>query len=398
MERRGGIWPAVIGSALVLSSVVAPAAAAPPPAPEAAAAPETPPKPKTSATGAGKASNAPTDPKKTAPQAAPAAPQQDAGIQPEQPVDGPRIVDPATQAEMEEITGQPGSSGDMNWMQIGVLFCLVVAGAAVVLGAIALLRRKARPSEKDEEPTMGYDNMLPGRRRGLHDDPRDREIEQLKERLILLEQRVATLERRDKAAGAPPPADDPYGQPPQSYRRPSDNPPGQVGGVYNRKSDRQELPEDNWPPARRAPSPNQYAPPPPAPQSERASLQRLSDQLSDLFNRANKSDFDALAAEFNAESYTNDRRGDLSVLTKDESDRFWVVPVPGTPDLALMIPGFIVKKSWLKLRQAETDHPLAHHFELCRGDRLQVIKPAVLRRNSNNFWELKEKGVVEGIS
>ncbi len=368
MGRRGGIWSAFTGSVLILSAIVVPAGAAQDTAQTAApeaVVPETPPKQKPSPTAAGRASNAPTDQNTNSAQAGAPATLENVGDQPQQPVDGPRIPDPATQADMAENTEQHGSSGGMNWMQIAVFFCLAVAAAAVVLGAIALLRRKARRSEKDEEPTMGYDNMLPGRRRGPHDDPRDREIEQLKERLFLLEQRVATLERRDKMAGASSPAADAYGQPPQSYGRPSDNPPGQAGGVYNRRIDRQELPEDNWPPSQRAPSQNQYAPPPPAPQSERASLQKFSEHL------------DALAAEYKAETYINDRRGDLSVLTKSDSDRFWVIPVPGTPDLALMIPGFTVKKTWLKLRQAETDHPLAHHFELRRGDRLQVIKPAI---------------------
>lgn len=245
---------------------------------------------------------------------------------------------------------------------------------------------------------MGYDNRSSSRRSLVPDDHRDTVISDLLRRMTVMEQRIAALE--NGSAMRPRPAPSEPSPPPTQPRSQPGYGADQQDNYYDRRREPQNLPEDNWPASERAPTPAQGydADPPRAPQPGAGSAQQFAADLAELFNRANKPDFDALASQYGAESYSNDRRGDLAQLVKDPNDRFWVVPVPGRPDIGLMIPGFTVKKSWAKLRQAESDHPLAYHFELRRGDRLQVIKPAVLRRNSNNFWELQQKGEVVGIS
>ena len=172
---------------------------------------------------------------------------------------------------------------------------------------------------------------------------------------------------------------------------------GQVGAVYDRTSNRQSLPEDDWDARPPQPAPPRPASAPNAPQGG-VSHQQFARELAEVFNHAGKADFDELSSATGAQSYTNERKGDVSNLIKSDIDRFWVVPVPGSPDIALMIPGFQIKKTWAKLRQVGSDHPLAFHFELQRGEKLQVIKPARLRKNSNGFWELADKGEVTGVA
>ncbi|MFO6430266.1 hypothetical protein ACLBKT_09280 [Erythrobacter sp. W302b] len=294
-----------------------------------------------------------------------------------------------TAAEMEQY----GSSGHIIFMVIGVLLALVAAAIAVLL---IKRRRDPKASHESEELGMGSDNR-PSARRGLvPGDHRDTVIDDLLRRVTVMEQRIIALENgpamrpRPASAEVPPPPPQPPSQP--GYGT------DQQDNYYDRRREPQNLPEDGWPASERTPVQSYNAEPPRAKQPGAELAQQFAADLAEFFNRANKPDFDALATQYGAESFTNDRRGDLAQLIKDPNDRFWVVPVPGRPEIALMIPGFTVKKSWAKLRQPETDHPLAYHFELRRGDRLQVIKPAVLQRNSNNFWELQQKGEVVGIS
>jgi hypothetical protein len=266
----------------------------------------------------------------------------------------------------------------------------------IVVIAIVMIRRDRdlKTHQKSEEPGMGYDNRPSYRRSLVPDDYRETAVEDLLRRMTVMEHRLTALENGGamRARTATPEAPPPPQRPQAGYGA------DQPDNHYDRRREPQGLPEDNWPVSQPVPVHGQTPEPPRAAQPGTGSVQQFADDLAELFNRANKPDFDALASQYGAESYTNDRRGDLAQLIKDVNDRFWVVPVPGRPEIALMIPGFTVKKSWAKLRQPETDHPLAHHFELRRGDRLQVIRPAVLRRNSNNFWELQQKGEVLGIS
>lgn len=287
--------------------------------------------------------------------------------------------------------GQYGGYGGVIFSAAGLLLVLV---AAVVVWLLVRRRRAPKASQESKEPGMGYDNRPSSRRSLVPEDHRETVISDLLRRVQVLEQRVTALENGGaaRARSAVPEA------PPPPARTPSGYGAETQGNYYDRKREPQDLPEDTWASPQRAAAPSYQAEPERAAPPRAGSTQQFADELADLFNRASKPDFDALASRFGAESYTNDRRSDLAQLIKDDLDRFWVVPVPGQPDLALMIPGFTVKKSWAKLRQPETDHPLAHHFELRRGDRLQVIRPAVLRRNSNNFWELEQKGEVVGIS
>lgn len=286
---------------------------------------------------------------------------------------------------------QYGGFGDMIFIVIGVLLALI---AAVLIGLLIKRRREPKASQDSEEPGMGYNNLTSSRRGLVSDDHKDTVISDLLRRVLVMEQRITALENggASRAFRAAVPEQQPQPQTRSGYA--SDNP----DNYYDRRSQPQDLPEDNWPVAHRAPLQASHTEPPPAAQPSSGSMQQFAADLAELFNRASKPDFDALASQYGAESYTNDRRGELAQLIKGDLDRFWVVPVPGRPELALMIPGFTVKKSWAKLRQPETDHPLAYHFDLRRGDRLQVIRPALLRRNSNNFWELQQKGEVVGIS
>ena len=232
------------------------------------------------------------------------------------------------------------------------------------------------------------------RSRPLHSDPRDAliadlraQVESLSETVRAFSQRLTALENAGGGRSVKPFGSDPH--PRRAYDQDTDN------GLYDRKNARVELQEDSWgnPPH----TPDYGARSEPA-QPAGGSWQLFATQLGELFNRANRSDFDTLAADFGAESYTNERKGDLATLIKSDIDRFWVVPIPGNPDMGVMIPGFSIKKGWVKLRQPDADHPLAYHFELRRGDRLQVIEPAILRRNASGFWELKRKGEVVGIT
>ena len=273
-----------------------------------------------------------------------------------------------------------------------ILSLLIVLTFALVTGLRMRRRRKSNASKDNKGLGMGYDNQSSPRRSLAQGDPRDALISDLNRKIQVIEQRLTALENGGSLRGARAAVAEPQPRPRSDFS------PNQQDSYYDRKRQPQDLPEDNGSPNQRAPAHDQTSTPPRSSQPSTGSVQQFADDLAELFNRANKPDFDALVSRYGAESYTNDRRGDLAQLIKDVNDRFWVVPVPGRPEIALMIPGFTVKKSWAKLRQPETDHPLAHHFEVRRGDRLQVIRPAFLRRNSNNFWELEQKGEVVGIS
>ena len=341
----------------------------------------------------------PSAPVSQAPDTPAPAPQESAATEPAAPnsagqgqAGAPPEGEPLTTADGTLANmGQYGGSNHVIFIGAGLLL-LLVAAAVVWL----FVRRRGAPkaSQESKEPGMGYDNRPSSRRSLVPEDHRETVISDLLRRVQVLEQRVTALENGGavRARSAVPEA------PPSSARPPSGYGAETQDNYYDRKREPQDLPEDTWASPQRAPTPAYQAEPQRAAPSRAGSTQQFADELAELFNRAGKPDFDALASRFGAESYTNDRRSDLAQLIKDDLDRFWVVPVPGQPDLALMIPGFTVKKSWAKLRQPETDHPLAYHFELRRGDRLQVIRPAVLRRNSNNFWELEQKGEVVGIS
>lgn len=122
----------------------------------------------------------------------------------------------------------------------------------------------------------------------------------------------------------------------------------------------------------------------------------------DLTRRYNEADSAAemqkLAELLAAEYFANERSGDLSALIKSDVDRFWLIPLPGLPDEALLLPGFAVRKAWPKYRQFSSDHPLAHHFKLVPGDRFALNRAARLIRTAEGSWQLAEKGEVGGIT
>jgi hypothetical protein len=121
---------------------------------------------------------------------------------------------------------------------------------------------------------------------------------------------------------------------------------------------------------------------------------------ADLVSIYNEEDspagMDRLAKRFEAEFFTNERTSDLSALIKSDVDRFWLVQLPG--DRALLVPGLAVRKAWPKYRQASSDHPLAHHFELVSGDRFVLHRPARLQRDSDGNWQMVERGQVGGVA
>lgn len=309
----------------------------------------------------------------------------------------PEVASSAVPAASTETADPPAATGHMEqYGGINDIIVMVVGGLlALVIGFVAILilrrPRNVNQSQPSKEPDMGYDNRISTQRSLGREEHLGSVISDLLKRVRLLEQKVTALESGGAERAPNTMLDSPRRSQPNYGADQSEN-------YYDRRRELQNLPEDDWSTTQRAPANGQPPEPPRTVQPGTGSSDQFANDLAELFNRANKPDFDALASQYGAESYTNDRRGDLAQLIKDVNDRFWVVPVPGQPDFALMIPGFTVKKSWAKLRQPESDHPLAHHFELRRGERLHVVKPAVLRRNSKNFWELHQKGEVVGIS
>lgn len=97
-------------------------------------------------------------------------------------------------------------------------------------------------------------------------------------------------------------------------------------------------------------------------------------------------------------SYSNDPAQSLKTLFESEIDRFWLAPNPKDPDEALLLPGLHTKINWPYLRKAVADHPLLHHFDLLKGERFEVIKPALLRKGDDGGWHLEERGRVRGVA
>lgn len=284
--------------------------------------------------------------------------------------------------------------GGTNIMNIIIVFILIVCAIFLLIIWQIGSRRKPKAPPKKREPGMGIDSQSTPRRGLALDGLRDTEISDLRHKVESMERRLQALENSKGARTEGPAVIEPQSKPLPG----SGYVFAEEDSYYDRIRERVDLPEDKPAVAQPSQEKGYSAETPRSPQSDAMSLQHLAASLVSLFNSANKPDFDALANRYGAETYTNDRRGDLARLIKDDIDRFWVVPVPGRSEFALMIPGFTVKKSWAKLRQPETDHPLAYHFDLRRGDRLQVMKPAVLRLNTSNVWELYQKGEVVGIS
>ena len=170
--------------------------------------------------------------------------------------------------------------------------------------------------------------------------------------------------------------------------------------TLDRRDSRVFLPEDERRPATN-PSTSYPSELKTAAAPDRPSSQAMqNDQI--LVNRYNDAvkpnEIADLASELGAQFYTNERSGDISNLLKSEVDRFWLVPMPGQPDTAWLLPGFTLRKSWQKYRQFVSDHPLAHHFNLLQGDKFIVNRAAVVRKDVSGEWLLVSKGEVSGIS
>ncbi|MBH5323303.1 hypothetical protein [Aurantiacibacter sediminis] len=216
-----------------------------------------------------------------------------------------------------------------------------------------------------------------------------RQIEDLRKERDALRKRVQELEAGGHSAANTPAS--------------STSAAAASSNVYDRKNDRVQDPEDPHrgappPPERPAPQP-ESRPAEPAARAPTAASAHNADDLVNKFNSTTKpGDFTRLAESVKAQYYTNERSTDITTLIKSDIDRFWVVPDPNNSNEALLLPGFNLKKSWQKYRQEASDHPLAHHFDMQRGDKLSVIRPAVLQRDSNNEWKLKTKGAISGLS
>ncbi len=170
--------------------------------------------------------------------------------------------------------------------------------------------------------------------------------------------------------------------------------------TLDRRDSRVFLPEDE-----RQPAPNPSTSYPSDLQTaaalDRPPSQAMQDDqiLVSRYNDAVKpNEIADLANDLGAQFYTNERSGDISNLLKSEVDRFWLVPMPGQPDTAWLLPGFTLRKSWQKYRQFVSDHPLAHHFNLLQGDKFIVNRAAVVRKDISGEWLLVLKGEVSGIS
>lgn len=183
---------------------------------------------------------------------------------------------------------------------------------------------------------------------------------------------------------------------PDASRMPSK--PNDPYPTIDRRADAVVLPEDAYSttpsqPQGFARQPSAYAPP-----NGESSRSLSAAGLVDRYNETVKpNDLAALAEKVRAEYYTNERSGDISSLLRSEIDRFWLVPQSHQSDTAWLIPGFAVRKAWQKFRQFASDHPLAHHFDLQRGDKFVVNRAAVVRKDTNGEWQLVSKGEVSGI-
>lgn len=317
--------------------------------------------------------------------AAPAAP--DA---PDAPV--AEVIDPSDAAA--EVTGSEG--GGLMGMAVPALLIVALLAFGIVLWLVfkrskepempSQRRRGAGSGEGSQQASGGFGSA------DQHD--LGRQLGMVIARIDRMEARMTGLEQQMQSA---------------SGRASGQSSPSQAhGGVsLDRRSDPVRLPEDDQPDFRGAPAPPRRpeaqamaAPPPPAPAPRPAeSYDGFAREVATRFNDAGKpAEHEALAREYGAEYYSNERKGDIATLIKSDADRFWLIPFPHEPGRAFLIPGFAIKKSWQRYRHDTSDHPLAHHFNLTRGDKFSVNSAAIVRQDSNGYWQLERKGEVSMLS
>lgn len=138
--------------------------------------------------------------------------------------------------------------------------------------------------------------------------------------------------------------------------------------------------------------------PPPAPVlvPENAPQTDVSPDLQLYNDMKNLQNLEDLREQWNARSFSNDRQRDIAELFESESDRFWLIENPRDRNAALLIPGATSKRKWQTMRDVTADHPLAHHFTMTPGDKLVVLRPALLQRGDGGSWILVEKGAISG--
>ncbi len=269
-----------------------------------------------------------------------------------------------------------------EWSPLGVILAVAFILLAVT-GWWTVIRRN-RNSRRERSRISGKlagRDQVDGQFEALAEAEAGRANRELQRQVNGLERTVESLLRRIAAVEARVGG----GVPERSGFAPS---AGMDGMTLDRRNDRVELPEDRD-----------------TEQADAAPSATVPDEmltprgLVRLFNEATKpADHEALAQSVGAQYFTNERSGDLATLLKSEIDRFWLIPLGERQDEALLIPGFSIRKSWQKFRQPVSDHPLAFHFDLLRGEKFTVNKAARLRRDPNGSWQLVEKGEVSGLS
>ena len=300
------------------------------------------------------------------------------------------VIDPSDAAA--EVTGSEG--GGLMGMAVPALLIVALLAFGIVLWLVFKRSKESEmPSQRRRGTNPGLDQQVVDSGYGdgaratggfgsadLHDLNRKfnmigSRVDQLCDRMERVEQRLRALGGQGGGLGA---AQQSLG-----------------GSSLDRRSERIHLPEDREPDYRDAPAPRR----PPEAQETAASVENFVREVAARFNHAGKpAEHDALAREYHAEYYSNERKGDIATLIKSDVDRFWLIPIPGVAGYAALIPGFAIKKSWQRFRHDTSDHPLVHHFSLTRGDKFTVNAAAIVHQDSNGQWQLERSGEVSMLS
>lgn len=304
-----------------------------------------------------------------------------------------------------EVTGSEG--GGLMGLAVPALLIVVLIAFSIVLWLVfkrskgsempSQRRRGTNPGLDQQVVDSGYGDGVRANGGFGSADPHDlnrkfnmigSRVDQLCDRMERVEQRLGALGGQGGGLGA---AQQSLG-----------------GSSLDRRSERIHLPKDSESDYRRAPAPRRppeaqetAAPPPPSarPEQTSASVAKFVSEVAARFNDAGKpAEHAALAREYHADYYSNERKGDIATLIKSDSDRFWIIPIPGVSGYAALIPGFAIKKSWQRYRQDSSDHPLAHHFKLIRGDKFVVHAAAIVSKDSSGQWQLERPGEVSMLS
>ncbi len=115
---------------------------------------------------------------------------------------------------------------------------------------------------------------------------------------------------------------------------------------------------------------------------------------NDIDSPADLLDFDETYLPYALNNRTSE---DPAILTKDKRPRFWLIPDDEEDHKAHLVPGSDSYINWEKYREKSAENPFAHHFLMLPGERLKLIRPAVMVKGADG-WELLEQGVIEGFA